>query len=102
MAEARGNVTIGPEQIGRTRLGVVTLCNEARGVGQSALTADADILHAIGHIDRCAIAERQQRKVRSTLAERIRQVSSLANGGIEHGTARRWSTTPGIRIARRQ
>src|SRR6202035_5375231 len=65
MTEARGDITIGAQQIGRARLGVVARLRKSFGVDEPVLAADPDRGHAVGRIDSCAIAKLQQGELRS-------------------------------------
>ena len=55
MPETRGDIAVGPQQIGRAGLGIVARADQPRGIGKAIIAADPDHADAIGRIDRGAI-----------------------------------------------
>ena len=78
MPETRGDIAVRPQQIGRAGFGIVARAGQPCGIGKAVIAADADHADAFGHIDRGAIAERQQREPRSRLDESFGQKHRLA------------------------
>src|ERR1700741_3612982 len=57
MPEARGDVTVGSQQIGRARLGVITSACEMIAISKAALAADPYQSDTVRRVDGAAIAE---------------------------------------------
>src|SRR5581483_3870800 len=69
VSKARGDITIGAQQIAGSGLGIIAGACQPFAVDQSVLAADPDRGHAVGRINRGAIAKRQQGELRSLFDE---------------------------------
>src|ERR1700681_3422023 len=78
MPEARGDIAVGPQQIGCARLGIVARSDQPCGIPETIVAADPDHADAIGTFHRGAITKLKQREPRSRLDKGFSQKRRLA------------------------
>src|SRR5258708_11718026 len=61
VTEARGDIAVGPQQIGRAGLAIVARARQSRRINQDVTPTDTDRAYALRRVHGRAIAKRQQR-----------------------------------------